>query len=343
MYGARQAQSQNTMWNTQSDKQKHTTARTHTKVSKNYLVELKEKMETKGVFFEDLSYQDITIISMKSASISDVSVNFDLDKEMYGKKSFQSTFRAESIDLKLVSLKELSFTFSINEFSLLIKQSESSLEQTFVELEKANLSSNLPISLKSPETSSKLVLEQVENLLTLNKAAGLKINGLAKITIDKKEAVLGVRTIVKGDSVRLQFNQEDVTKTAALFNIELTEQEADVISNYPSLVPDMIKITRDAQSKSMAYRKLDRSFPEDAFRHVYWSYHLTRKLGPEIAKEITDAHETALGNTPQERSMDYHNNDFGRSLAKTELSENQIRNLVLMSKNVIRQPSQGSD
>jgi hypothetical protein len=314
-----------------------------TKVSKKYLVELREKLEAKGLFFKDLSYKDITISSIRSASINDVHVNFKLDKEIYGRKSFESTFQAESIGLKLFSLSDLSFTFSISEFSILIEPSVTSSKQTFGEFEEANLSTNIPINLRSPEASSKLVLEQVQNLFALNKAVGLDMKGLAKITIDQAEATLGVKTVAYGDSVRLQFNQKDVANTSALFNIELTDQEAEVISNHPSMVPNMIRITRDAKNKSVAYRKADRSFPEDAFRHVYWSYHLTRQLGPELAKQITDAHETAPGNTSQERSMDYHNNEVGRDLANTNLSENQIRVLVLGSENIVRQPSQAPD
>ncbi len=314
-----------------------------TKAGKKYLIELREKLEAKGLFFEDLSYKDITISSFRSVSINDVRVNFKLDKEIYGRKSFESTFQAESVGLELVSLSDLSFTFSISQFSILIEPNETSLKQTFGEFEEANLSSNIPIKLQSAEASSKLVLEQVQNLFTLNKAIGLDINGLVKITIDQEEAILRVKTVTYGDSVRLQFNKEDVAKTAVLFNIELTDQEAEVISNYPSMVPNMIKITRDAKNKSVAYRNLDASFPEDAFRHVYWSYHLTRQLGPVLAKQITDAHETATGNTSKERSMDYHNNEVGRDLANANLSENQIRTLVLGSKNIVRRPSQAPD
>lgn len=314
-----------------------------TKVSKKYLVELREKLEAKGLFFEDLSYKDIIISSPRSVSINDVRVIFKLDKEIYGRKSFESTFHAESIGLKLVSLSDLSFTFSLSEFYILIEPSIASSKQTFGEFEEANLSINIPINLRSPEASSKLVLEQVQNLFALNKAVGININGLANITIDQEEARLRVKTVPYGDSVRLQFNQKDVAKTAALFNIELTDQEAEVISNHPSMVPNMIRVTRDAKNKSVAYRKADRSFPEDAFRHVYWSYHLTRQLGAELAKQITDAHETAPGNTSKERSMDYHNNEVGRDLANTNLSENQIKILVLGSANIIRQPSQPPD
>lgn len=314
-----------------------------TKESKKYLVELRTKMEAKGLFFEDLSYKDITISSLRSVSINDVRVNFKLDKEIYGRKSFKSAFQAESVVLKLVSLNDLSFTFSISDFSILIEPSETSSKQTFGEFEEANFSTNIPIKLKSLEVSSKLILEQVQNLFDLNKAVGLDMKGLANITIDLEEVTLGVKTVAYGDSVRLQFNQKDIAKTAALFNIELTDQEAEVISNHPSMVPNMIRITREAKNKSVTYRKADRSFPEDAFRHVYWSYHLTRQLGPELAKQITDAHETAPGNTTKERSMDYHNNEVGRDLANTNLSENQIRTIVLKSERVVRQPTQAPD
>lgn len=300
-------------------------------------------MEAKGLFFEDLSYKNITISSPRSVSINNVRVSFKLDKEIYGRKSFESTFQAESIGLKLVSLSDLSFTFSISDFSILVEPSENSSKQTFGEFEEANFSTNIPINLRSLEASSKLILEQVQNLFTMNKAVGLDMKGLANITIDQEEVILGVKTVAYGDSVRLQFNQKDIANTAALFNLELTDQEAEVISNHPSMVPNMIRITRDAKNKSVAYRRADRSFPEDAFRHVYWSYHLTRQLGPELAKQITDAHETAPGNTSKERSMDFHNNEVGRDLANTNLSETQIRNLVLNSANIVRQPSQASD
>jgi Domain of unknown function (DUF6973) len=311
-----------------------------TKFSHKYVSELKSKLEAKGLFIEELSYSGITIRSIRSLSVNDVALTFKLDKEIYGKKSFHSSFQAENILIKLISIREAEVTLALRNFSLQVVPAETTKRQTFGELEQARFSSTMPINLRTPEASARLILLQIENLFQQNKAVGLNLSGIAKITINDERVQLRVKTVNKMDSVFLQFDQTDILRAAKIFDIELAEKEAEVIAFHPSLVPDMIRITSEAKRKSRAYRKKDRSFPEDAFRHVYWSYYLTRELGATLAKEVTDAHETAPGNTPNERSMDYHNNEFARVLAKTNLSENHLLNLVLSSENIIRHPDE---
>lgn len=314
-----------------------------TRVSHKYVAELKSKLEAKGLFFEELEYRDITIRTLRSISINDVNLNFTLDKEIYGRKSFHSSFQAKTIVINLVSIQEAEITFSLNDFSLHVEPDESTERRTFGEFEKAHFSSRIPINLRTPEKSAKEVLLQVEALFQQNKAFGLSLSGTAKIFVGEERVKLALKTIDKGDSVSLQFDQADILQAAKTFDIELAEKEAEVIANHPSLVPDMMRITGDARQKSRAYRSRDKSFPEDAFRHVYWSYQLTREFGYTIAKQITDAHETAPGNTANERAMDYHNNEIARDLAKAELSEAQILNLVLTSNNIIRRPAEVSN
>ena len=53
----------------------------------------------------------------------------------------------------------------------------------------------------------------------------------------------------------------------------------------------------------------------DAFRHAYWSFETTRRIGPEAAKEFGDAHERSDPNPTPERLMDLYNNKAGRDLA----------------------------
>ena len=84
-----------------------------TKFSYKYVAELKAKLEAKGLFFEALAYKDITIRSLRSISINDVDITFKLDKEIYGKKSFHSSFQAEAVIINLVSLREAEITFSL--------------------------------------------------------------------------------------------------------------------------------------------------------------------------------------------------------------------------------------
>ena len=53
----------------------------------------------------------------------------------------------------------------------------------------------------------------------------------------------------------------------------------------------------------------------DAFRHALWSYRLTKALGKEKAKWITDSHERAEPDGTDESLRDLFNNYVGRVLA----------------------------
>jgi hypothetical protein len=79
--------------------------------------------------------------------------------------------------------------------------------------------------------------------------------------------------------------------------------------------------------------------PEDAYRHVLWSYLLTKKFGPEFAEIVTDAHETLPTNTAAERRMDFHNNRIGRDYAQRGIRRERILWLVKNDVNVIRYPN----
>lgn len=49
----------------------------------------------------------------------------------------------------------------------------------------------------------------------------------------------------------------------------------------------------------------------DAFRHCFWSAMNARDQGKELAKQFGDAHEDFVGNPPNEKTMDLHNNNVG--------------------------------
>jgi hypothetical protein len=73
----------------------------------------------------------------------------------------------------------------------------------------------------------------------------------------------------------------------------------------------------------IALDETDKHFPtetglgdkKDAFRHALWSYRLTKMIGPEGAKVVTDAHERDDGPWTGERLQDLYNNKIGRELA----------------------------
>jgi hypothetical protein len=55
---------------------------------------------------------------------------------------------------------------------------------------------------------------------------------------------------------------------------------------------------------------------EDAFRHGYASYILSKSVSVDFAKAAGDAHERSYANPDPERVMDLYNNHIGRMLAQ---------------------------
>jgi len=102
--------------------------------------------------------------------------------------------------------------------------------------------------------------------------------------------------------------------------------------------------TRCRNNKNYAERTALNAFidnvnvPEDAYRHVLWSYLLTNEYGVDFAKEITDAHEIGLtDNTEADHEMDYNNNEVGRKYAGESLTESVLLTMVMTDPAVIRQ------
>lgn len=74
----------------------------------------------------------------------------------------------------------------------------------------------------------------------------------------------------------------------------------------------------------------------DAFRHAYFSYRLSEKIGTTEAKKFCDAHEISYPNDDRERIMDLMNNKIGRELYnkyKTSGKDNAIKIIMKALKN----------
>ena len=80
----------------------------------------------------------------------------------------------------------------------------------------------------------------------------------------------------------------------------------------------------------------DPAVPEDAFRHVLWSYLLTREYGVDFSMKVTDAHEEGrTENTRDEKLMDINNNRIGRNYAKSGYPETSLLAILMYDPEVI--------
>lgn len=311
------------------------------KVAVNVVAELKPRLEKKGIIIENFEYKNILLNSYNSCAVNDIDLVFYLNKKMYIKESFKARFNARSITVRFADFNNPSFFFTFKDFALFVEPEENSDKKPFGKLENGYMKSRIPLYLKNPEESAREILAEVKTLFKENTTPlDLEIEADVLLGIDGKEVKIGLYTQRIDSLTYLKFDDEDILKAAKEFDLELAEKEAEIIASHPSKVPALVKITRDAKRLSQQEKKRNTAFPDDAYKHIYWSYHLTREFGPDLAKEITDAHETIPNNTKNERAMDFHNNEVGRKYAEDFLSLNEIKKRVLFSSEVIRKPSE---
>jgi hypothetical protein len=303
---------------------------------------VKPELEDHGITIKQLHYGNVTLYSFKSFSIKGVDLKFDLEKEIYGRKSFSAVFHANSLIVRLANLRDPTIKLTLRDFNLHIQSNEENPDRPFGKFENAYWKGEAPIKLYGLQESGKLVVNRLKTLFRENSIPDpMEFEGDAILSLDGYPVKIGMSTKRVDNRTYLVLNKDDVlTAVGDLPDVEISDEEAVLISRYPARALHILKITREAQHISKRKKSEKENFPDDAFKHIYWSYHLSRTFGSEFAKEITDAHETLPNNTTRERQMDFHNNEVGRNLASRNLSVGELERIVLTSPDVIRSPDQ---
>jgi hypothetical protein len=300
------------------------------------------ELQNHGITVRQFDYGNVTLFSLKSILIKDVNLRFDLEKEIYGKKSFSAEFFSESIIIRLTNVKDPTFKLTFKDFDLYIQTNEENPDRPFGKFENAYWKGEAPIKLYNVKESGELIVGKLKTLFQDNSIPDpIEFRGDALLSLDGNPFKLRIHTRRIDNRTYLKLDKNDILEASKDYpDVELSEEEADLISQYPARALHILKITRDARRLSKKKESEQEGFPEDAFKHIYWSYHLTRTFGSDFAKEITDAHETLPNNTPQQRKMDFHNNEVGRNLASRNISVDDLENIVLTSSDVIRSPNE---
>lgn len=301
---------------------------------------IEPELSSYGIELKQFKYGDVQLRSLNSFSIKSVNIEFDLEKEIYGKKSFSAAFHSGMVIIRLSKFKDPAIRFSLSDFDLYIQPNEENPNRPFGKFENASWKGEAPLRLYNVKESGELILKKLRTLFNENSIPDeIEFKGDALLKLDGQNIRINMYTERKDGRTYLFFNKDDLLAAADNFeDFNLSDEEAQLLAQYPARTLHILKITRDAKRISEKEKSRQNDFPDDAYKHVYWSYHLTRTFGPEFSKEITDAHETLPNNTPSQRKMDFHNNEIGRKLASKSLSVEDLRKHVLNSKDVIRFP-----
>ena len=127
------------------------------------------------------------------------------------------------------------------------------------------------------------------------------------------------------EAYRLILSAPDLHAVSDQFLEPLTAAEVDLLADNPLRAAQLLRIKNDAEDSSTKAKATDDSVPQDAYRHVLWSFLLTNKYGAPFAERVTNSHEEGdTGNTPAEREMDYRNNEVGRYYSEQKVSRREI-------------------
>ncbi len=117
------------------------------------------------------------------------------------------------------------------------------------------------------------------------------------------------------------------TAVSALLKIKeeathLSTVEQVLVVAHPGMAYEVDKARKEADkmTKEIYHQAGNGTDRANAFKHIYWSAYMTKKIGAKYAKLFTDAHEIGWRvenvNDPGAMKMDFHNNQRGRILGE---------------------------
>tara|TARA_B100001123_G_scaffold100193_1_gene115650 strand:+ start:12816 stop:13832 length:1017 start_codon:yes stop_codon:yes gene_type:complete len=182
------------------------------------------------------------------------------------------------------------------------------------------------VSILNPDQSMRRACKHLAELLDRGDTTSrLKMQGIIHFQFGKG-LILPQRffTQVNGNLTRIVLNRDDLNFVAPKFADRLSEGDLDLVANHPLKAPRLLEIRKDTEEKSRELRWALKSFPEDVYRHVLWSYLLTKEYGSEFAQVVTNSHELGSYNTEEEIAKDRQNNLVGIAYAVSNVPEGKL-------------------
>ena len=306
--------------------------------AKRVLPRVLPRLAERGIHVIDYDYESIKITSPRTVTAKNVRAALSLNRGG-GEQKYKARFFAERVNFHIADMAPPAATLSCANFQFLVEKDTEIPGTAFGRFDHGYIRLRDPITLSDPRSGLHNILQNISALFREEDASlNAVIRALVTFKVRDKEAQAYLYTVRENGVASLRFEEKDIRKMADIFNLELSDDEVGIIANYPLRAPIIMRITSDAKETSRNAHKRDRSVPEDAYRHVLWSYLLTQKFGEAFAETVTDAHEVLPTNTAEERKMDFHNNRIGREYAQRGVKRERILWLVKNDENVIKKP-----
>ena len=166
----------------------------------------------------------------------------------------------------------------------------------------------------------------------------LSLDAVATLQFAGRPHELRLRSEPDGTGTRLVLDRDDLRRLGRSHDPPLSEAEIAVVATNPARAPRLLRLAQTAELEAARLKARDPLFADDAYRHVYWSWLLTREFGAAFAERVTDAHEEGTtyeyGEAP--RRMDLRNNALGREWAAGGVAAAELAERVRSDPRVVR-------
>jgi uncharacterized protein DUF6973 len=305
--------------------------------------ELKSNQYFPGISIQSLDFATAQLSSLNSIAWQDIKSQIIVKNKLVSDQTF--VVQIQRLQLILSDIIGKKFSLIANGLTVHPQNQNSSQEKIagkqLNRLEKTRLRIDFVFDFLRPGTTRAQINDLIKKLGTIadtgKTVIPINFSGIASFTIGTElvKAMITAKRDTEG-YYTLVVNKEFFETIAWLMADDLTEAEATLLSINPLKVPELLSIMNIAKKESEKFKD-NKEIPEDAYRHVLWSYLLTRKYGPVFSKKITDAHEQGDDtNTETEHRMDYNNNEVGRKYALKQYKRNEILDRLLNDPHIIR-------
>lgn len=304
---------------------------------------------SKKKFPAKVTFQDVKLKSLNTVVWRNISVEMNVARDSITSQSGRFAMRAKSVTLTLVSFRKRAFLLEVEgiEAKELVRAeaySDANVARTQkASIEKLIIAFSMDfLNRKKAFTEILKLYEGFESLLKNGQTSvPVDFSGKTYFKIKDDYFIAGIKIVRIANASVLIMQKADIKAISEELGEELNESEIGLFSRNPLRVPRLLQIKGYAFEQSEKAHKKNSDIPEDAYRHILWSYLLTRAYGPTFAEKVTNSHEEGnTGNTMLETKMDLVNNEIGRSYALEEYAESEIIKIMMQNPKVIRIPQE---
>lgn len=287
--------------------------------------------EKHGLEVSDLRFENAYLSSLQSVTWSGVSGKFRFLSR--GDLLLQREFflSVDKITLKFKNLKQRKFGLHASGLNLRTSGPEEGKDR-LEHVEGQDFEIKFVLDFLHPRTipeQAKSWARGLGDLLVHGRTTWpVSFSGATRLTFRNKPARVRLSVQKKGDEYVLVMYEQDVKDLAHRLNEHISDAEIGIIAGYPLRAPALLKISDYASTTANAISKKQTEVSENCYRHVLWSFLLTRQYGEVFAKQVTDAHEM-IPDIEGDRDIDLRNNEVGRRFALEGTAEAAILNRLL--------------